>query len=96
MNHALAMRVAEGISDLLADFADAVEGEALAFLDGVGKSAALNKLHHQEGRAVILAHVEDGHDAGMRQHAGGAGLAIKTRAVFFALRRRRGPRNGWS
>ena len=40
----------------------------------------------QKGRALVLAHVEDGHDGGMRQHAGGAGLTIKTRAVFLALR----------
>ena len=85
MNHALAVRVAESLGDLLADFANAIEGEPLALLDGVGECPALDKFHHQEWRALILADVEDGHNSGMRQNAGRARLAVESRAILFAL-----------
>ena len=86
MNHALAVRIAEGVGKLLADLADAVERKPLALFHGAVEGVTLNKLHHQKGRAFVLAHVEDGHDAGMSQNAGSARLTIKTRAVLRGLR----------
>ncbi len=86
VNHALAVRVAESFSEMLADLADAVERKPLAFFHGVGEGRALDKFHHQKGRALMLAHVEDGHNAGMRQNARGARLALEACAVLFALR----------
>ena len=85
MDHALAVRVTEGVGELLADIADAIEGEALTLLHGTVEGVTVNKLHDQKGRAFVLAHVEDGHDGGMSQHAGSASLTIKTRTVFRGL-----------
>jgi hypothetical protein len=43
-------------------------------LDRLPEAAALDVLHDDEVRAVLLAPVEDGHDVGVVQIGGGLGL----------------------
>ena len=86
MYHAFAVRVTQRFGNLLADFAHPVERIPLALLDDVGQRSAVDKLHHQKGRAFVLAHVKDRHDSGMRQNARCARLAVESRAILLGLR----------
>ena len=85
MDYAFAVRVSESFGDLLADFADAIHGDAFALFHGIGQRLPVHKLHHQEGHSFVFSHVEDGHDAGMSQGTGGACFAVEALAEFVAL-----------
>ena len=80
VNDAALVRVAQGLGNPLADLADAIKAHALAAFQRVGESLSADELHHQKGHALVLAHIEDGNNAGMRQGAGGARFTVKALA----------------
>ena len=96
VDDAMFVGVAKGFGDLLAEFADALEREAIAGLGGVRESLSLDVFHDQKGKTILLADVENRNDAGMREAAGGAGFAVEALAIFIALRAAEGDRvNGF-
>ncbi len=60
------MGLVEGVSDLGA-VAQHLIGWQRAFLESLGQRLALEVLHHQEHRAVLLAHVVERADVRMVQ-----------------------------
>ena len=78
VQHALAVRVVDGLGDLLDQYACLARGQ-WAIAHQLGQSLALDVIHREEGIALVLAHFVDGDDVGMLQARGGFGLRAKAR-----------------
>ena len=85
VNDALFMRVSDGIGDLLADFANALERQAFALFHGSVERLAVDELHHQKGQALVLADIEHSNDSRVGEASRGLCLAIKSLAKLAAL-----------
>ena len=85
VNDSVLVRVSQRFGDLLANFADAVERQPLAFFYGVGQRLAADELHHQKGQAFVLAHVEDRNNSRMRQRSRRARFPVKPLAKIVSL-----------
>ena len=76
VNDAGAVSGVERVGDFDADFEKAIEFERAAG-DDVLESRTVEKLHGDEGAAVVFADVVDGADVGMIQRGSGASFALE-------------------
>ncbi len=81
MDHAQRVGVAQGLGQLDADLEHHLDAEALLGHQGVER-AAVEQLHGDVGITVGHADVVDGDDVGVRERAGGLGLAQEAGGVF--------------
>src|SRR5882672_7437266 len=76
MNDALGMSGVERIGNLNANFQDVVQFYG-SISDHVLQGCAVEKLHHDEGLAVLLVNLVNGADVGMVQRGGSLGFALE-------------------
>ena len=85
VDDALGVSVIESRPSLAQDGEQPARFERLAGGHDVLEGRAVDILHRDISDAVLLGHVVNGDDVGMRQHPGRAGLAEETLAQFLAL-----------
>ncbi len=85
VNDSLPMRLVEGIGDL-GGKAQKLLGWDPAAREAVGKRFSFEKLHDEEGRAVLLAHVEEPADVGMGELRDRLGFALEALTKLGAVR----------
>ncbi len=80
MDDALPVRRREGVRDLRRH-RQRLRPAAAALLQPLGERLAREVLHHEEGRAVVLADVVQGADVWVAQAGDGPGLALEPGAA---------------
>ena len=83
VNDAALMRVVQGFGQLYADRQHLLERHGLAGLHRLAQRYAVDQLDDDVRPVADLSDVVDGHDVGMREGAGGLGLAYETADVLL-------------
>src|SRR5438270_7966519 len=85
MNNALAMRIIETTRGLPEDAENTGAGESFLPVEQLLERGAGDELHGDIGRVVLLGHIVNSDDVGVRQDAGRARFAKKTLALLPAV-----------
>ncbi len=77
VNHAMRVRHVEGLAELLDDGHHGCQRQRRVSIDQTLERTTLDIFHHQITQPIIVAHVVDGHDVGMLEHAGQVRLLLE-------------------